>query len=329
MIAQVIIQNPVDNVQYDISDLVISLEWNTTLAEQPGKLTFTYIDDKKTFFTEGTRVAATIGDVGLFSGFIFKRERTESHTVSVTAYDQLRYLQNKDVINMPILTSSQVFERICKEQELIYKVIHPSTYKCTARVHDNKSYYEMIQSALDDTLLNAGELFFIRDNFGTLEHLSVEKWFDEKLTSIIVGDASLVTSYKFESSIDDDTFNAVKLVRDNKDTAKRDVYIVSDPNNIGRWGRLQFFERMNEESNPAQIKARADMILRLKNRPTRSLSLECLGDYQIRAGNGVMLNISDLKNENLNQNARSAIVYTCTHKFEGDSHTMSLELEVI
>lgn len=324
MIVKVIITDSVNGSLYDISDLVVSMEWTTTLEEQPGKLTFTYIDDKKTFFAEGSKIAATVGNVGLFSGFIFKRERDESSAISITAYDQLRYLQNKDIVNMPIMTCSEVFAKICKEQELVYKVVHSSSYKCAGRVHDNKSYYEMMQAALDDTITSTGDWFFVRDNYGVLEHVKV----DQLLTSVIVGDSSLVTGYKFSSDIDSDTYNQVKLTKDNKDTVKREVYIVKDSEAIARWGKLQYYEKMDEKANEAQIKEKANTILELKNRPTRALTLECLGDNRIRAGNGVVLNISDLAGENLPNN-QNALVYACTHKFEGDMHTMSLELEVI
>lgn len=324
MIASILVQDRVNGKIIDLSDTVFSLEWETTLEEQAGKLTMTCVDDKKTYFTEGSRITVTIGNVGLFIGYVFKRGRTEGTVLTVTAYDQMRYLQNKDIVNMPIMTSSEVFTKICKEQELTYKVVQSSSYKCPAKVHDNKSYYEMIQAALDDTLTNTGNWYFVRDNFGVLEHVAIKNL----LTPVIIGDSSLLSSYSFESSIDDDTYNQVKLTRDNKKTVKREVYIVKDSENIGRWGKLQYYESMDEDANEAQIKAKAETILALKNRPTRSLSLSCLGDNRIRAGNGVVLNISELSNENIPNN-QNALVYRCTHKFESDSHTMTLDLEVI
>jgi PHD/YefM family antitoxin component YafN of YafNO toxin-antitoxin module len=324
MTASVIVDDHVNGKMYNISDLVNKVEWFTTIAEQPGKLTFSMIDDKKTYFPEGSRIAVTIGDVGLFSGFVFKRSRSESEFIDITAYDQMRYLQNKDIVNLPAMTSSEVFEKICREQELKYAVVHPSSYICPPRLHDNKTYYEMISAALLDTLVGAKQLFIIRDHYGVLMHLDTTKLIEP----VIIGDNSLATGYTFESDIDSDTYNVVKLVKDNKDTAKREVYIEQNSEMIAAWGRLQYFESMDEAANEAQIIAKARRILELKNRPTRSLSLTCMGDYRVRAGNTIILDISALTNEKI-PSLQNVIVMSCTHSFENDKHIMSLDLEVI
>lgn len=80
----------------------------------------------------------------------------------------------------------------------------------------------------------------------------------------MVGDESLATAYTYSSDIDSDTANKIKLVRDNKETSKRDVYIVQDSNNMAAWGVLQHYEKVSEELNPAQIEAMADQSAGIK-----------------------------------------------------------------
>ena len=320
----IIIQDANTRKFIDISQLVVSLTWETQIGDQPGKLSFKYVDDGKTYFAEGSKIAVTDDNVGMFSGFIFTRDRTNDIAIEITAYDQMRYLQNKDIMNLPIMTANQVFEKICKEQKLIYKTIHASNYKIAGRLHDNKSYYEIMQTAIDETLAKSGQWYMIRDNFGVLEFVDLKKL----LTPLIIGDNSLLMSYSFKSSIDEDTFNQIKITKDNKATAKRDVYVAKNNDTINRWGTLQYYESAKEDATDAQIEAKAVQLLALKNRPTRSLSLKCLGDKRVRAGNGIILSIDALKNEDLAEN-QSALVYSCSHTIEKDKHTMDLDVEIV
>jgi hypothetical protein len=136
------------------------------------------------------------------------------------------------------------------------------------------------------------------------------------------GEGGLMTDYQFSRSIDSDTYNLIKLVRDNKETKKRDVYIAQDSNSIARWGRLQLYEKVDEDSNAARINERLNQLLLLKNREQKTLRLEEIGNIRVRAGCLVPLFIEAL---GLKQ---YMLVSECAHKFDGDNHTMSLEVKV-
>ena len=181
----------------------------------------------------------------------------------------------------------------------------------------------MIQDAIDATLSNTGRWYAIRDNFGVLEHVDLAML----KVGLLVGDASLLTGYEYETSIDSETANQVKLVKDNKETQKRDVYIERDGSTIQRWGLLQHFEVMDEKANEAQIIQRAQMLLRLKNRPTRRLKLSALGDLRVREGVGIGTAIRDLDAEGVGSQ-RFGLVKSCEHEFRNGLHKMTLEIEV-
>lgn len=70
--------------------------WSTERQKQPGKLTFKVVKDAKLNFAEGDAVRLRINGKNVFYGFVFKKQRDKEKTISVTAYDQLRYLKNKD-----------------------------------------------------------------------------------------------------------------------------------------------------------------------------------------------------------------------------------------
>lgn len=77
-------------------------------------------------------------------------------------------------------------------------------------------------------------------------------------------------NYTYTSSIDENTFNKIKLTYDNEETGFREVYIAQDSENMNRWGVLQHFDTLGKGENGA---AKADALLKLYNNKTRSLKL--------------------------------------------------------
>ena len=59
----------------------------------------------------------------------------------------------------------------------------------------------------------------------------------------IIGEKSLMTNYSYNTSIDSQTYNSIKLVRPNKETGKSDVFIRKDSDTIARWGLLQLYQK--------------------------------------------------------------------------------------
>jgi hypothetical protein len=132
--------------------------------------------------------------------------------------------------------------------------------------------------------------------------------------------------YEYEQSIDQDTFNMVKLITDSKDVLKRVQQLSADIENVQKWGQLQYFDTVSEKLNAAQLKARADQILKSKNRIGKSLKLSCLGDIRLKAGNSVFLSIAELKKEVPFNKA--VLITSASHKFSNGMHTCDITLEV-
>lgn len=321
---ELMIQNNKTGTIYDISELASDITLETWISGQAGKLTFRFIksDAVPVAFYEGSRVSLKADGEGIFWGYVFTKSRSSDGIITVTAYDQLRYLKNQDTYMFKDMTSSDIAKKICQDFNLKCSIVHPSTYKVGATNHDNKALSAMIQDAFDKTLAYAGKNYMLRDNFGTLEHLDVE----QLKTSLIIGDKSLLTDYQYETSIDQDVYNQIKLIQDNKKTNKRDVYIVKDSNTIARWGALQYHEKMDENANAAQIASKAETLLKLYNNVRRKLSLDCLGDFRVKVGAGILVSVEALGE--LGEH-RYCTVSSCKHSIKNNLHMMSLEVEPI
>lgn len=289
--------------------------WTTERKETPGQLTFNVVKDDLINFTEGNAVRLRVDNKNIFYGFIFIKKRDKDGIIKVTAYDQIRYLKNKDTYVYTNKRADEFIRMVASDFNLNVGTLENTGYKIASRVEDNEELIVMIQNSLDLTLMNKKEMFVLYDDFGKLTLKSIQSM---RLNLLI--DEETGENYSYTSSIDSDTYNKIKLVYDNEKSGKRDVYIAQDSNNMNNWGILQYFDTLKEGENG---KAKADALLSLYNKKTRNLTIQnAFGDTRVRAGSMVVvqLNLGDVKLNNL------MLVEKCKHKFNLDEHFMDLTL---
>ena len=246
---------------------------------------------------------------------MFSKKRDKEKVINVTCYDQLRYLKNKDTYVYKNKTAGDLVEMIARDFLLNTGKIEYTGYTIGERVEDNKTLFDIIQNALDLTLQSTREMYVLYDDFGKICLKGLERL---KLGLVI--DAETGENYDYTSSIDNETYNKIKLIYDNKDTGKREIYITKDSNNINNWGVLQYFEKLNSNEN---AQAKADALLQLYNRKTRKLQIKnAIGDIRVRGGSSVIvqLDLGDLKVQNF------MIVEKVKHNFKNGEHFMDLTL---
>ncbi len=271
-------------------------------------------------FSEGSAVRMKENSDEIFFGFVFKQQREKGPLITVTAWDQLRYLKNEDTIVYEAQTADQLIRRIAAGYSLNVGVLENTNYVIESRVEEDTSLFEMIQNALDLTLTNTGEMFVLYDDFGklALKHLSSMAVGSQGAYLMI--DEETGENFEYISSIDDNTYNKVKLTYDNEETGLREVYIAQDSGNINKWGVLQYFDTLKKGENG---QAKADALLKLYNKKTRSLKLtNILGDNRVRAGSMVVVNLDlgDIKVKNF------MLVESCKHIYKENEHWMDLTL---
>lgn len=304
----------VDGKIYEISELVKSISYTDKLNDGCSKLEFSYIDDDLVI-KNGNVVRFKYNDANIFYGFVFKVSRNKGKEITVTAYDQLRYCKAKDTIVVKNDTVTTLVNKMCNYFNLRKGVLTDTKYKLPVSVQDDKTWLDIIYTAIEDTLTNTGRWYCLRDEFGSIALRDLE----DLTLNLILGDESLAYDYEYEKSIDDDFYNQIKLVSDNETTGKRDVYITKDSGSIAKYGLLQYFEVLDKNYNPSQAKAKADALLKLYNREVETLELKCLGDVRVRAGSSFYGQIEDI---GLN---KRLIVKSVTHEFV-PVHTMELEV---
>lgn len=293
-----------------------NVQLTSTREGYPTKLEFRLYKDDIINIVEGNNVSLSKFGVNMFSGYIFKKSRTKDNIIMVTAYDQIRYLKNKDTYNFAYVTASDILNRVAKDFDINIGEIESTNYVIQSQIEENQTLIDMIQNAINTTYDNTGKLYVLYDDFGKLTLKSTSNM----VKNVLVTDEQ-AKDYNYESSIDDDTYNKVKLLYDDEKSGVRKVFTKVDDENVKCWGLLQYFDKLDEIEN-ADLKAKS--LLEKYNKKTRTLTLtDVIGDTSIRAGCMiyVKLSLGDILLSNL------MLVEKCTHKFSEDVHLMDITLK--
>lgn len=290
--------------------------WETERQGSPSKLTFTVVKDNIIAFDEGDPVRFRYNGKDIFYGYVFVKKRDKEHHIQVTAYDQLRYLKNKDTYVYTNKTASDLIKMIAADFNLQVGELDHTGFIIKDRVEDNKTLFDIIQTALDLTLTAYKKMYVLYDDFGKITLKDIENM---KLDLLICDETA--ENFSYTTSIDGETYNQIKLCYENNDTGKREVYIAKSTENINRWGVLQYYETIDENIDG---KSKADALLKLYNYKTRNLTINnALGDARVRAGTSVpvLLNLGDIINKTY------LLVEKAKHTFSDNEHLMELTMK--
>lgn len=304
-------------VTYDISELVAPAEFVDNINIS-GSCTFEMLLEGVRP-DEGNGVQITCNGVTYFAGYIFKLTFSHIRTAKVTAYDQLRYLKANDTFVFKNQTASQITATLCQAMGLHTGRIEDTGLPLGTMTFDDKAMLDMIADSISKTLVDSKKLYFLKDNAGAVELRNIQSC----LSDLIIDPESLLYGYSYEREIDSDSYNQIKLVRDNKKTGKREIYMTKDSGNIKKWGTLQYYEKLDDEMTAAQAQEKADSLLFLKNRVGQKLSVEVLGEKTVRAGNMIRVDLPD-------EGISKYLLCTCArHSFSNSAHTVKADFKLV
>lgn len=289
------------------------IEW--TRKGVPGKLTFTIVEDKTLKIANGDEVDLAVGGTPLFFGYVFNIQRNKTGVTSITAYDPLRYLKNKDTYTYESKTATNVVSMIAEDFHLAVGDLEDTGHVIPSRVEDSKTLFDIMQNAIDLTHISTGRLYVLYSDYDKLALRNI----DQMYVPILI-DGETGEDYEYVATIDGDTYNQVKLVYEDKEEKKRQIYVTRDESTIQKWGLLQHYEKVD---SPDDWQTVADTLMAQYNREERNLSISGVcGDIRVRAGSSVMvkLDLGDITVGSM------MVVEHVRHTFSADDHRMDLEL---
>lgn len=287
-------------------------------AGVPGRLDFTIIEDSSIHFMEGDVVSLLVNQKPMFYGFIFSKSSDHEESVKITAYDQLRYLKNSDDYLYQNKTATKVIQMIAKDFRMSCGTLADTKYNIKYRLEENAALFDIIQNALDLTLENTGRMYVLYDDYGKLTLKDIVN-----MRVNVVIDEDTAQGFSYSSSIDEQTYNQIKLVYKNTDDKEHTTTITDvlrDTTNINKWGVLQF---KDEVSSKDLIKPKSKLLLNYYNQKTKKLGItDAIGDTRIRAGSSIPV-ILTLEDKKVSQ---YMMVERVTHKFSNQEHSMDLTI---
>lgn len=307
-----LIQNEKEVFQPEVVDPV-SIEWNR--KGSAGKIDFTVPKLATASFHEGNQIAFKVGSNDIFLGYVWTKERTKDDLIKVTCYDQLKYLTYKDTFLYLNKKASDVIQMIANDQHLKVGEVSDTKYVIQKRLMDNSTFFDIIYDALDLTFDNTNIVYTLFDSYGRLTLKSIQE-----MRLDIVIDEDVSEDFDYKSTLEG-TYNTVKLIKENKKTGQRDIFIEKNDTNIKKWGKLQYFDIVDEETDG---KTKAKTLLKAYNKVNRSLNIKnVLGDIRVRAGSLVFCNLH-LGDMVLKQ---FMLVDKVVHNFSHNAHFMDLSVK--
>ena len=307
---------------FDYTRIASEVKYVTNRTSNPGKLTITLIRNTgvELDISVGSTVIFSVDEKTVFKGYLFIIEQGRSGEIALTAYDQTRYLKAKASYLFEGMEAGDIIRKIAKDFQLKVGDIEKTGYQIPYMYKEEEGCFDIISYAIQLTIRHTGKIFVFFDDNGKLCLKEAKKM---KVLQVI-GSGSLLTDYSYKVDIDQETYNQVKLVRPNKKTGRADTYIATSPETIKKWGLLQYYEKVDENMNAAQIKEQAITMLEYYNRALKSLHVEALGVLGIRAGSPVYMAIPEIP-----ESFQYTLMEKVTHTFKNGEHTMSLETRAL
>lgn len=316
------------NGKYYIPAVLDGAKWELHRKGAPGKFTFKVVRDDVLQMDYGDIIDVTWNGVQFFHGFIFEKSRNKDQQWNVLAYDQMRYLLNKDTFSYIGKKASEVIKELAEDYELCTGDLIDTSFVIEKRREANATILDMCQNALDLTMIHTNKLYVMYDDCGKLVLKDIEA-----MQSNLYIDADTAQDYSYTGTIDKGTYNLVKLDVDEGDDGHKTYYAPATAAEYAKsetrkqWGVLQYYESINAKSqNPQDLAAR---YLEHFNRVGRTLTIKgAAGDLSIRGGSMLWININ-LGEPGSGQDgsqAKQIIVDHVTHTFSNSEHTMDLDV---
>ncbi len=291
------------------------ITWSSYRSGSASWLKFSVMKDDIIDFREGSPVKLRVNGKDVFFGYVFTKYRRDKYFIDVIAYDQLRYLKNKDSYIYENKKYSELLKMIANDFNLRIGEICDTGYVIERRVEEG-TLFDILANAADLTYKATGKSYVLYDDSG---RIVLKK--SEDMKSDICIDESQMQGYEYKTSIDKDVYNKIKIARDNDETGEREFYVYNGAENQEFWGVLQYYERLSDKD--ADIGLKGKTLLEKYNMLYRGLTIKnVFGNTQIRGGSKVYVKL-ELGDMLL---AAEMTAEKAVHHFDGDGYFMDITL---
>lgn len=300
----------------------------TRSANEPSVLSCTILRDDTFSIQVGDAIEVFIdGEHHAFFGYV-EEATYERQWADITAYDSLHFLQINETTQFIYeeMTATQVLTQIIRDNQLPEgQFLEDSIYVIPYRIEQNSKYLDVIRTALDLTIENTGEHFFVWDNAGGI-CISSEKSLAD--ASYIRLSAGFIEDYSFKISLDG-VYTASKVTngvaQEGEEARELEEFFAQDNELMNRYGFRQKSDTLNEGEDG---QGKADQLLAANSHIDRKVSVsKAQGDITVRGGTPILVDF--FTNDRCEYIRGWFRVNSVTHNIEHAYHTMELDIEQI
>lgn len=228
-------------------------------------------------YSNGDAILIKAGNTTIFYGFIFNIKQSKDLFHQIVAYDQLRYLKNKDTIVFKQKTLTDAIKIIAKKHKLRIGKLASASFK-QKLIEDNVSLFEMLDDFSTNELMYKGNQFVIFDEKGKLRLVNMKNMYYPNYYLCW----NVCEDVDYESTIDDGFYNKISLIYENDKTGTYEKYEYKDSKSILKYGLLQYTDTIQ---TPKVGKLKAQALLKYYDKVCRRFTAKgCNGHIKVRAG---------------------------------------------
>ncbi len=303
---------------YDISNVIKNVSVKGEISKACRELTLD-ISGEITglpYLKEGACILFKVEDKEVFQGFVFSVGNSKGEDLKVKCYDMGIYLKkNKQTYKFNNKKASDIIKIICTDFSIPMGEVDDSGFNIKTLILENKTLFDSIKSAIEMTFKQTGKKYRLFSRMGKIFFKEI----DTPKQAIIIEEGANLISIDYTTSIDD-LKNRVKLVKevskDNDDDVKSDNKELQE-----QFGVLQYFEKVKENVNKAQMNERADKLLKEKSKKKEEVRLKALGNIEVSSGEIIFISSPAIDTEGYFK------VVQDDHTFNNGEHMMSLKVE--
>lgn len=268
-----------DGIQYFLEDAVESVKWSGDIKQASRKLDVSLMNLGDVSIENGKEIRFYYNDVELFRGIIFETSINQIGEMSITVYDELKYLTTNNENRLFKSTkASSIVSTLCGDFGIPVGTVTDTGYAIKKMI-TNGTLWDTFQRALSYTKEKTGRNYYIYSSEGKLNLVERKS---EVVRWVIESGSNLETASRRISI--ENLRNSIKLISgDIEKSPKINVY--KDDTSIAKYGKMQEVENVDEKET--RLKEIADRKLKELNKPEDEITVTAAGITGIISGRGV------------------------------------------
>ena len=307
------------NQVLNITDYVQSIAWKGAKNTAPRSIDINLVNTdrglhQKIPVQEGQVLLFKWNGQELFRGIVFVQGKSKSANQTIKAYDQMIYfVKNKSSYVFTNKTVTEILQRLCGDFEIPMGEIKDTGYRIPSLVVDGETLYDIAYKAIYTTFKQTGKRFYLGSNEGKVYLIekkdAVRRW--------VIEDGVNLIDFNYESSIEDSATSIVMIAGEEAQA----ITISKKDNDLTKsFGVIQFYEKVTDKLNRAQLQERVDKAMADKGKIQKKFSIDALGIPSVITGTAIHVIAKDL------DIGKGYYIEDDNHTFKGNSHTMSVTL---